>query len=86
MENDRLAHFASTTATAPDAATLAERDVPEGWSDVDVAHQRQYRDVLDAIAQGRPPAITTAEGRRALQTVLAVYESARTGQPVAIQS
>ncbi|MDB5529457.1 MAG: hypothetical protein JWR51_2560 [Devosia sp.] len=86
MENDRLAYFSSTTATAPEAATLTERDVPEGWSEVDMAHQRQYRDVLEAITQGRRPGVTTAEGRRALQTVLAVYESARTGQPVALSN
>lgn len=85
MENDELAYFKSSTAEAPDAATLIEQNLPEGWSQVDRAHQRQYSDVLDAIAAGRRPAITTTEGRRALATVLAVYESARTGQPALIK-
>jgi UDP-N-acetyl-2-amino-2-deoxyglucuronate dehydrogenase len=85
MENDELAVFKSATATAPEAASLDEQNVPEGWSPVDVAHQRQYIDVLDAIAAGRRPSITTREGRRALQTVLAVYESARTGKPASIE-
>jgi predicted dehydrogenase len=82
MENDALSFFASATAGEPVAETLTESDVPPGWSDVDVAHRRQYEDVIDAIAVGRTPAIGTDDGRLALQVVLAVYESARTGQPV----
>ncbi|MCK2035249.1 Gfo/Idh/MocA family oxidoreductase [Microbacterium sp. SSW1-49] len=82
MENDGLAFFASATAPQPDADALVEHDVPEGWSDVDMAHRRQYLDVIQAIRAGRRPAITTDDGRRALQVVLAVYESARTGRPV----
>ena len=82
MENDHLTLFQSASASATNVADIAERDIPEGWSEVNVAHRRQVADVLDAIADGRPPAITTADGRRALQVVLAVYESARTGQPV----
>lgn len=84
MENDRLEYFNSATAPAPDKADLDERDIPEGWSEVDMAHQRQYLDVLAAIANGSAPAITTADGRRALQTVLAIYQSARTGQAVTL--
>ena len=82
MENDGLSFFASASAPQPDPETLVEHDVPEGWSDVDMAHRRQYLDVIDAIRSGRRPAITTDDGRRALQVVLAVYESARTGRPV----
>ena len=82
MENDALSFYASASAAAPGADDLAEPEVPSGWSEVDVAHRRQYLDVLDAILQNRTPAITTTDGRRALQVVLAVYESARTGLPV----
>ncbi|WP_166999435.1 Gfo/Idh/MocA family protein [Paramicrobacterium fandaimingii] len=82
MENDGLSFFESASAARPSADALTESDVPDGWTDVDVAHHRQYLDVLDAIRTERRPAITTADGRRALQVVLAVYESARTGQPV----
>jgi predicted dehydrogenase len=71
---------------APDDAAVTEREVPEGWSAVDVAHRTQYLDVLDAIQHGRAPGVTTADGRRALQVVLAVYESARTGAPVLLGS
>jgi predicted dehydrogenase len=82
MENDALAFFASASAPSPQGGALIEGDLAAGWSDVDVAHRRQYVDVIEAIQDGHPPAITTADGRRALQVVLAVYESARTGQLV----
>ncbi|MDA4893583.1 Gfo/Idh/MocA family oxidoreductase [Streptomyces sp. MS2A] len=85
MEDDRLSVFTAASGLAPGPDDVEERSVPEGWSAVDVAHLRQYRDVLDAIAQGRAPAITTRDGRRALQVVLAVYESARTGRPVTLE-
>lgn len=45
----------------------------------DEAHRAQYIDFLDAVRDGRPPSVTTADGRRALAVVLGVYESARNG-------
>ncbi|MGA5037105.1 Gfo/Idh/MocA family protein [Streptomyces capoamus] len=42
-------------------------------------HGEQLLDLCDAVAEGRPPAVDGEEGRRALRTVLAVYEAARTG-------
>ncbi len=46
------------------------------------SHRRQIQDMIEAICTGREPLVNGAEGRRALQIVLAVYESARTGRPV----
>jgi len=45
-------------------------------------HGLQFRDFVDAINNKRKPFVGAREGREALETVLAVYESARTGQPV----
>jgi predicted dehydrogenase len=45
-------------------------------------HQLQIQDFLQAILDGRPPAVTGAEGRKALELILAIYESSRTGKPV----
>ncbi|MCX5384827.1 Gfo/Idh/MocA family protein [Streptomyces sp. NBC_00083] len=42
-------------------------------------HGDQLVDFCDAVAEGRAPAVDGEEGRRALLTVLAVYEAARTG-------
>jgi predicted dehydrogenase len=47
-------------------------------------HPAQYADFVDAVENGRAPAVTTADGRRALELVLGVYESARSGKPVTL--
>ncbi|MFF7240875.1 Gfo/Idh/MocA family oxidoreductase [Streptomyces collinus] len=47
-------------------------------------HGDQLLDFCDAVAEGRPPAVDGEEGRRALRTVLAVYEAARTGAVIQI--
>jgi predicted dehydrogenase len=47
-----------------------------------LSHMRQIKDMIDAIRQNRDPLVNGAEGRKPLEIVLAVYESARTGRPV----
>ncbi|GAA2678456.1 Gfo/Idh/MocA family protein [Nonomuraea recticatena] len=46
------------------------------------AHHLQLADFVSAVAEGRAPEVTSADGRAALALVLAVYESARSGGPV----
>jgi predicted dehydrogenase len=45
-------------------------------------HRVQIADLARALMEGRPPMIPGAEARKAVQLVMAVYESARTGQIV----
>ncbi|MGW1592776.1 Gfo/Idh/MocA family protein [Streptomyces sp. NPDC002343] len=47
-------------------------------------HGDQLVDLCDAIAEGRPPLVDGHEARKALLTVLAVYEAARTGTLVRV--
>lgn len=42
------------------------------------------RDFVDSIRHGREPSISGEDGLKALEVALAAYESARTGQPVAL--
>ena len=46
------------------------------------AHAELFRDFLQALADDRPPAIDGAEGRRSVELILAIYESARTNAAV----
>ncbi len=46
------------------------------------AHAAQFRDLLEALRDGRPPAIDGREGRLAVEIILAIYKSAETGKPV----
>jgi len=50
------------------------------------AHVDQYRDFVDAVAQGRPPLVTVADAGRTLAVVRAIYDSALTGAPVSLTS
>lgn len=45
-------------------------------------HTPLYADMLDAIAQDRTPYVDAAAGRRALELVLGIYQSAALGKPV----
>jgi UDP-N-acetyl-2-amino-2-deoxyglucuronate dehydrogenase len=45
-------------------------------------HYTQMKDFTEAIIGGYEPQITAEDGRAALELVLAVYEAARTGEPV----
>ena len=73
IENDDLVAF----------ETADEEPAPEvSGTEVADAHLAQYVDFIEAVRDGRPPSIGTRDGRRALELVLGVYESARTGGPV----
>lgn len=45
-------------------------------------HRLQIEDFLRAIIEDRDPAVTGAEARKALEIILAIYQSSRSGQPV----
>ncbi len=45
-------------------------------------HAKQFREVLAAIDENRTPAIDGHEGRRSVEIILAIYESAASNQPV----
>ena len=47
-------------------------------------HYLQIQDFLQAIRDKRPPAVTGAEARKALEIILAIYESSRTGRVVTL--
>jgi UDP-N-acetyl-2-amino-2-deoxyglucuronate dehydrogenase len=64
-------------------------EAPEGAAanPVDISilgHREQLADMLAAIDSGRRPAIDGAAARSTLEIILAVYESARTGQDVTL--
>jgi UDP-N-acetyl-2-amino-2-deoxyglucuronate dehydrogenase len=65
---------------APGTVPSAAAANPAGL-DVD-SHAAQIGDLLAALEEGRPPAVTGEDGRAALEVVCAVYESARAGRAV----
>ena len=51
-----------------------------------VPFERQFLDLAEACQKGRAPLCSGADGYRALELVLSVYDSCRRGQPVAIRT
>jgi predicted dehydrogenase len=89
IEQDDLVAFDTADDEPTDQASGAEPDPggePAGEASVSRsvadAHRDQYLDFIAAVGDGRPPAIGTRDARRALELVLGIYESARTGGPV----
>ena len=50
-----------------------------------LGHARQLTDFAQAITMGRPPRVDGGEGRRAVEVILGIYESARSGSMVEIK-
>ncbi|MET0422731.1 MAG: Gfo/Idh/MocA family oxidoreductase [Actinoplanes sp.] len=88
IEREEVSYFHAADAEQPGEDPGHNQAEPVGGAagteSIDDAHRDQYADFVDAVEQGRPPLIGTRDGRRALELVLGVYESARTGRPVAL--
>jgi len=84
LANDRLTEPAGVTpATAVTPAT--EPTAAANPAGIDPSsHAAQIADLLAAIDNGHQPAVTAESARATLQVICSVYESARTGRPVAV--
>jgi UDP-N-acetyl-2-amino-2-deoxyglucuronate dehydrogenase len=63
---------------AEDEASMAGHD-RASWF-----HELQLRDIVEAIREARPPAVTGVDGRRAVALFWAIYEAQRTGDRVTV--
>jgi UDP-N-acetyl-2-amino-2-deoxyglucuronate dehydrogenase len=79
VEDEKIARFVLQDGGAPPTLP-ADDPARRPWG----GHEVQIRDVLAAIAEGRQPLVTGQDARRAVQTILAMYESARTGREVRV--
>jgi UDP-N-acetyl-2-amino-2-deoxyglucuronate dehydrogenase len=87
VEDDRIVRSdlrssMSASAAAPPTTESAASPVVSDAS----AHQRIIEDFASAVAQGTPLACDAREGRRSVAIVQAVYEAARTGRAVELNS
>jgi UDP-N-acetyl-2-amino-2-deoxyglucuronate dehydrogenase len=48
-------------------------------------HRRQYEEFASALAERRAPSVDAVEARKAVAIILAVYRSARSGEPVRLE-
>ena len=89
LVNDSLVRWEFADALPEDESV--RRDLSQGTLKVGSSdprgmswegHRLLVGDLARALLEGRPPMIPGAEARRAVQLVLAIYESAQTGRPV----
>jgi predicted dehydrogenase len=73
-DDELLAAMAKTTSTGGGASDPAAI----GYH----GHTALFKDVLDAIENGRKPLSDGSEGRRSVEIILAIYNSAETGKAV----
>lgn len=49
-----------------------------------LGHQRQFEDFVEALETGRQPFVNGVEARKAVEIILAIYQSAREGRQIAL--
>lgn len=88
FEEDKITRWEFTRAEPEDEAILQElsgsADARGGRSPMNISgdgHASQIADLADAIMTGRKPFLDGREGRRAIELICGIYESARTGKP-----
>ena len=69
----------SDPLNAEDVARSHEPEEGEPWSR---SHETQFRLIFEALRDGTVPPVPGEEARNALEVILAIYESARTGERV----
>ncbi|MBI4026631.1 MAG: Gfo/Idh/MocA family oxidoreductase [Verrucomicrobia bacterium] len=94
LEDDRLIFWKFEKETPEDdeirARAAQASAIGGGASDPKAisteGHRVQMQDLADAIRENRSPAVPGAEARKAVQLILAIYRSAKTGRKVALKS
>jgi UDP-N-acetyl-2-amino-2-deoxyglucuronate dehydrogenase len=84
IENDQVKEWQLRSGETYNRAP-SEVHLIVGTTSADIghhAHRRQIADMLLAIQEQREPLCNGLEGRKPLEIVLAIYQSARSGRPV----
>jgi len=81
LEGDDVVRWESARGTGPGASTAepaaaSPSAFPTVGSQSPVAHAELIRDFVEALRDGRPPAVDGREGRRSVAAVLGIYEAA----------
>jgi predicted dehydrogenase len=83
MEETRIVRWeieGEPARESPQTAAISAASVPTALGSDEFT--RQYEAITIALRDRLPPPVTGEEGRRAVATVLAIYEASRSGRPV----
>ncbi|MFU0799922.1 MAG: Gfo/Idh/MocA family oxidoreductase [Xylanivirga thermophila] len=53
-----------------------------GWNDLNFGHTIQVQDMAEAVLENRQPMVTGEDAKKAVEIILAIYESSKTGKEV----
>ena len=79
IETWRFAEAATVGDTEAAVLNPDEKDPPTVYG---FGHAALFRDFVEAVETGRDPLISGESGKKALEIILAIYKSQKTGQPV----
>ena len=79
METWRFADAEKLGDTEEKVLNPNEKDPPTVYG---FGHTALFNDFIDAIEQGREPLVSGEKGKKALEIILAIYKSQKTGLPV----
>lgn len=84
IENDQLSFFEIEDKKYQQDISKNFNSVNQSCKDSykHISHRNQIQDMIDAIKQDREPLVNGQEGRRALELVLAIYDSAKNNKVV----
>jgi UDP-N-acetyl-2-amino-2-deoxyglucuronate dehydrogenase len=87
LENNVLTLSEGAQAIADDVLSAEDLVTIDGWKPDEgfgEGHRRQLRLIFNSLAAGTKPPVTGREARRAVDVILGIYESARTGSRITI--
>lgn len=87
LENNAVTLWDGTSELSDDLLTDEDRALVEGWvpdESFGEGHRRQLGLIFNALAAGEEPPFPGREARKAVDVILGVYESARTGRRIEI--
>jgi predicted dehydrogenase len=87
IEKGELTVWEGDSELTDDLLTDSDKAFVEGWEPEErfgLAHQRQLRLILTALQDGETPPVPAPEARKAVDIILAIYESAKSGTRVAV--
>jgi len=79
LETWRFADAVSVGDTEDKALNPDEKDPPTVYG---FGHTALFKDFVDSVESGREPLISGESGKKAIEIVLAIYKSQKTGKPV----
>jgi predicted dehydrogenase len=79
LETWRFADAASAGDAEETVLTPGEKDPPTVYG---FGHTALFKDFVEALEQNREPLVSGEQGKKALEIILAIYQSQKTGLPV----